>query len=143
MNEYSRAMYRLLAKQDLEFRYGAKEFHLGKSDCDAIDRFAFLFLCKKMLERGDRSLSESIYTLRKTGFRLTVSEKNGVCIRPTEAWNTAPKGAQSNGLERFKSVWFCVPLEKRTWIKKVFENMPEDFPEFSEAKVASKENNVA
>ena len=47
--DYSRAIYKLLAKQDLAFRHGAKGLHLGENDCDVNDRFVFLFICKKVL----------------------------------------------------------------------------------------------
>ena len=126
--DYSRAIYKLLAKQDLAFRHGAKGLHLGENDCDVNDRFVFLFICKKVLE----SRAHNIYILRGTGFNFTVSEQNGVSIRPMEGWNTAKEGEPSNGVANFTYAWrLSIPQEKRKWIKSELDNMEYDFPEFA------------
>ena len=137
---YSRAYYKLLMRQDPAFRHKAKVLHLGKDESDADDRFIFLYLCKRIQEEDEylkRELSVYIYMLREVSFRLVPSGKHGVSIRPdTSKWNTAGKGAPSNGMEQFKSAWFIISQEYRDWMKKVFEEMPKDFPEISEKNVA-------
>ena len=131
-DEYARAMYKLLKKQDLAFRHFYSKLHLGKNDSDATDRFAFLFLCKKVFELKNDELAQQLYDLRMTGFRLTTSSRTGsVSIRPdTDKWNTAKDGEPNNGVERFKDAWVKVKQENRDWVKQVFSTMPYDFPEF-------------
>ena len=130
--DYSRAVYDLLAKHDLSFRYGAKALHLEEATCDPNDRFAFLYICKKTLEKRDRNLALAMYSLRVTGFNFILSDKYGVSIRPMDKWNTAGAGEPSNSVQNFLYAWrIGIPQTKRKWIKAELENMEYGFPEFN------------
>lgn len=135
-NNYSREIYKLLIKQDHAFRYNAKYLHLKKEESNVDDRFVFLFLCKKILESTNEELSIYIYFLRRKGFQLTVSEKDGIGIIPNlENWNTAEKWKPNNGIEKFKEAWLMIKQEDKEWIQNVFDNMPQEFPEFSQVNL--------
>lgn len=118
--EYPRVVYKLVAKQDPAFRWIGKQgkFHLSQKETNDIDRFVFLYLCKKMLEAGETELALTIYKLREKGFLFVLRQNGEIGLIPKEETK-----------DTLREDWKAIPLEKRTWIQHVFQNMSQDFPE--------------